>query len=315
MALVPFWAKAEREAKAAKPQVAHVIVCGNEKGGSGKSTLSFHIVVALLKAGHRVASIDLDTRQRSLTRYVENRKAWANQTGLRLESPLHFCLDRAEGSLVVANEDQESRDLADRISLIEKDHDYIVIDTPGSDTFLQRLAHMMADTLVTPINDSFIDFDVLARIDAQSWQIESVSQYAEAVRHARRERRKADNGMIDWIVVRNRLSSLQSRNEARVQRSVEILSAELGFRVASGVSERVIFRELFPFGLTALDELDEETLGTKPTLSHVSARGEIRKLIEMLRLDGDTGQIKRPGAQISWMPLPEKPANLHDIFL
>ena len=110
MGLVPFWAKAEQESRAARSRVAHVIVCGNEKGGSGKSTLSVHITIALLKAGHRVATIDLDTRQRSFTRYIENRRAWARKSGIALELPSHFCLDRAEGGLVMANEDQESRD-------------------------------------------------------------------------------------------------------------------------------------------------------------------------------------------------------------
>ena len=60
---------------------AHVIVLGNEKGGSGKSTTALHIAVALLKAGQRVATIDLDSRQQSFTRYIANRQAWARRTG------------------------------------------------------------------------------------------------------------------------------------------------------------------------------------------------------------------------------------------
>lgn len=284
MGLIPFWARAEQDANAAKPKSARVIVCGNEKGGSGKSTLSVHIAIALLKAGHCVATIDLDTRQRSFTRFFENRKIWSEKTKTQLEMPHHICLDRAEGGLVLANEDQESRDLLQHIGEIERDHEFIVIDTPGSDTYLQRLAHMVADTLVTPINDSFVDFDVLAKVNPHTFEIESISQYAQAVRQARRERRRADEGLIDWIVVRNRLSSMLSRNEARVHRCVEKLSAELGFRVAHGVSERVIFRELFPFGLSVLDETEKEVLGSKPNQSHVYAREEIRHLIEALKV-------------------------------
>ena len=315
MGLVPFWAKQDKGAQAAKPHVAHVIVCGNEKGGSGKSTLSFHIAVALLKAGHRIATIDLDTRQRSFTRYFENRKNCARKTGRLLDLPTHFCLDRAEGGLVIANEDKESRDLTDRIALIEKDHDFIVIDTPGSDTYLQRLAHMVADTLITPINDSFVDFDVLAKVNPDTWQVESLSQYAEAVRHARRERHKADNGFVDWIVVRNRLSSIQSRNESRLQHCVEILSAELGFRVASGVSERVIFRELFPFGLTVLDELDETGGGGKPTMSHISARNEIRQLVSSLNLKSKSGRGPESSLRTHGFSAADGPIRLHDIFV
>lgn len=270
--------------KVTKRKIAHVIVCGNEKGGSGKSTLSMHIAIALMKAGHKVATIDLDTRQLSLTRYVENRKAWAAKYDASLVIPTHLVINRAEGELVVANQDAESREFAQRIALVEGDHDFVVIDTPGSDTFLQRLAHLMADTLVTPINDSFIDFDVLAKVNPETYEVESTSQYALAVRNARRERRSADGDLIDWVLVRNRLSSIQSRNEIRLDACVNLLAARLGFRVAAGVSERVIFRELFPIGLTAMDELNEAVLGTKPTLSHVSARNEIRQLVEALNL-------------------------------
>lgn len=267
-----------------KRKIAHVIVCGNEKGGSGKSTLSMHIAIALMKAGHKVATIDLDTRQQSLTRYIENRRVWAEKHDASLMIPTHLVINRADGELVVANQDAESREFAQRIALVESDHDFIVIDTPGSDTFLQRLAHLMADTLVTPINDSFIDFDVLAKVNPESYEIESTSQYALAVRNARRERRSADGSLIDWVLVRNRLSSIQSRNEMRLESCVNLLAAQLGFRVAAGVSERVIFRELFPIGLTAMDELNEAVLGSKPTLSHVSARNEIRQLIDALNL-------------------------------
>ncbi|MGL4490342.1 MAG: division plane positioning ATPase MipZ, partial [Rhizobiaceae bacterium] len=219
----------------------------------------------------------------------------------------HLVVDRAEGGLVVANQDAENHEFAERIASVEGNHDFIVIDTPGSDTYLQRLAHIMADTLVTPINDSFIDFDVLARINPATHEIESISQYAQAVRQARRERRSTDRGMIDWVVVRNRLSSIQSRNEIRVETCVNTLAAQLGFRIASGVSERVIFRELFPEGLTAMDELDEKLLGSKPSLSHVSARNEIRSLIEVLKLPLTSQARERSHQRNKWLRWVSKP--------
>jgi chromosome partitioning protein len=295
-----------------KRHVAHVIVCGNEKGGSGKSTLSMHIAIALMKAGHKVATIDLDTRQQTLTRYIENRTAWGSKNDLALAIPTHLVLSRAEGELVVANQDAESREFAERIALVEGNHDFVVIDTPGSDTFLQRLAHLMADTLVTPINDSFIDFDVLAKINPDTYEIEGLSQYAQAVRHARRERRQADGDLIDWVLVRNRLSSIQSRNEMRLEKCVSQLAAKLGFRVATGVSERVIFRELFPIGLTAMDELDERVLGFKPSLSHVSARNEIRKLLECLNLPTSSITRERLDQRKMWLRWAFKPAAAAD---
>jgi chromosome partitioning protein len=294
--------------------LAHVIVVGNEKGGSGKSTLSVHIAVALMKSGFKVATIDLDSRQRSLTRYIENRRNWSSKTGIPLDVPTHFAIARTDGALVVANEEAESRELMQRLSMVEQDHDFVVVDTPGSDTYLQRLAHLMADTLVTPINDSFVDFDVLAKVDSDTNEVTEVSHYAQEVRKARRERRAADGGIIDWVVVRNRLGSLQSRNEARLSSVVHRLGVELGYRVADGVTERVVFREFFPIGLTALDEFDEHVLGTAPTMSHLSARQEIRKLITALNLPVDEESRAKAAQRKSWLHSPLKPV-LPDIFV
>jgi chromosome partitioning protein len=144
---------------------AHVVVLGNEKGGSGKSTVALHVAVALLKAGQRVATIDLDCRQQSLTRYIDHRRAWARRTGLDLELPAHCCIKPGETVHILENESSELVQFEGAISTVERAFDFIVIDTPGSDTYLMRLAHVMADTLVTPINDSFLDFDVLGTVD------------------------------------------------------------------------------------------------------------------------------------------------------
>src|SRR5262245_61592558 len=83
---------------------AHVIVLGNEKGGSGKSTTAMHNAVALMKAGQRVATIDLDGRQKTLTHYVEHRRAWAERTGVPLDLPTHHCQTRAAGARVDEND-------------------------------------------------------------------------------------------------------------------------------------------------------------------------------------------------------------------
>src|SRR5437868_11157748 len=90
-------------------QSAHVVVLGNEKGGSGKSTTALHIAVALLKAGQRVATIDLDCRQQSFTRYLDNRRAWAQRTGLNLELPVHRCITLGETMQIADNESFEFR--------------------------------------------------------------------------------------------------------------------------------------------------------------------------------------------------------------
>ena len=299
-----------------KPRkTAHVIVCGNEKGGSGKSTTAMHIAAALLKSGYNVATVDLDGRQLSLTRYIENRKRWARTARLQLEIPHHFHVPPANRDTIADTESEEFRQLTEGLGEIEDSHDFVVIDTPGSDTFLNRMAHRIADTLVTPMNDSFVDFDVLARIDPVSHEILELSQYASAVREARRQRRQTDNSILDWIVVRNRMSTITSRNEQKIDSCLRNLSIQLGFRLADGISERVVFREFFPIGLTALDDFEEHVLGTRPTLSHLSARQEIRQLLGALRLPTDELGRKRALMRQRYAEAISRPIAMPDIFV
>jgi len=272
-----------------RPRPAHVIVLGNEKGGSGKSTTAMHVIVALLKTGGRVASIDTDGRQRSLTRYIENRAYWKQRTGVDLELPTHFTVPHANGELVSDIEGREFRAFAEAISRSEYGYDYVVVDTAGSNTYLMRVSHAMADTLITPVNDSFIDFDVLGRIDANTYEVLGPSHYSELVCEARRQRQLVDERRTDWVVVRNRLGSLETRNRKKLENGLHQLGRQVGFRVAAGISERVVFRELFPRGLTALDALNDRLLGGEPTLSHLSARNEVRSLIDSLDLPRPRG--------------------------
>jgi chromosome partitioning protein len=263
---------------------AHVIVLGNEKGGSGKSTMAVHIIVALLKAGRRVASIDTDSRQLSLTRYLENRARWSRQMQLDLELPTHLSVKPGSGDKVDDVENEEHAAFREIVARLGETAEFIVIDTPASDAYRMRLAHAMADTLVTPINDSFVDLDVLGHVDPSSLAVTETSQYAELVRASRRRRHLAGERETDWVVVRNRLSMLANRNQAAVLLGLRQLAGLLEFRVADGVSERVVFRELFPAGLTAFDAFDRKTLGTEPTPSHVAARREISDLVAALQL-------------------------------
>src|SRR5437870_3295542 len=227
---------------------AHVVVLGNEKGGSGKSTVAMHIAVALMKAGQRVATIDLDSRQQSFTHYVEHRRLWSKRARLNLEIPAHYCIARADGRMVADNEVAEFTDFAAAVDTVEHKHDFVVIDTPGHDSYLMRLAHSMADTLITPLNDSFVDFDVLGTVDPVTFAVTGTSHFSNMVSDARRQRRVVDHATIDWIVVRNRLSMLGSRNKRLVGEGLQELSLRLGFRAVDGFAERVIFRELYPRG-------------------------------------------------------------------
>src|SRR3990167_7307942 len=216
------------------PQSAHVVVLGNEKGGSGKSTTAMHIAVALMKAGQRVATIDLDSRQKSFTHYVENRRDWAKRAGVKLEVPKHYCIARGTGIKLDENEAVEFNGFAEAVTAVEKTHDFIVVDTPGTDNYLMRLAHSMADTLLTPLNDSFLDFDVLGTVDPTTYAVTGASQYSEMVSEARRQRRLIDGALPEWVVVRNRLSMLGSRNRRLVGEGLAELALRLGFRFADG---------------------------------------------------------------------------------
>ena len=267
-----------------RPKSAHVIVLGNEKGGSGKSTTALHIAVALLKSGQRVATIDLDSRQKSFTHYIENRRDWAKRANVKLEVPAHYCIARGTSIKLDENEAVEFAGFAEAVSAVEKSHDFIVVDTPGTDNYLMRLAHSMADTLVTPLNDSFVDFDVLGTVDPATFGVTGISHYAQVVDDARRQRRHVGRPDIDWIVLRNRVSMTRSRNKRFVGDALQQLAQRLDFRCADGLAERVIFREFYPRGLTALDDLDEKTLGARPTLSHLTARLEMENLLKAMNL-------------------------------
>jgi chromosome partitioning protein len=279
---------------------AHVIVLGNEKGGTGKSTLSIHITIALLKAGYRVASIDLDVRQRTLTRFLENRRSWAQTAPWPVELPLHYALDRGASDNVRDNETMEFTAFAEAIAAVEHSYEFVVIDTPASDSYLMRLAHSLADTLVSPVNESFVDVDVFSRVHHDRDRRGLVAHYADLVLEARRKRRLVDNGIIDWVLVRNRSLSIQSNNARQVGMSLQRMSAELQFRVAEGLHDRVIFRELFPIGLTALDPIETAVHNQTLTSSQLSGRREIDTLVQTLRLPVHQPGVEHIEARHQW---------------
>ncbi len=288
---------------------AHVIVCGNEKGGTGKTTTIMHITIALLNAGYKVATLDLDTRQQSFSRYIDNRSIFATRFGFDLSLPNHFVIQRDHSDYVSDQENNELKNFLGVVTQIQAEHDFVLIDTPGHDGYLMRLAHSMADTLITPLNDSYVDFDVLGQIDPDTGNVDALSHYARTVREARRQRRIADGGLLDWIVVRNRLTQINSRNKAAMYNSLNSLSMQLGCRLAEGISERVVFRELFPKGLTALDDLDKLLPDTRSKSSHLSARQEVRSLIASLKLPIDELSKKRQQARDAFLEKQTKPVD------
>lgn len=259
----------------------HIIVFGNEKGGSGKSTTAMHVFVALARRGMRVGTIDLDLRQKSLFRYVENRKGFCERksVGLVLPRTIEIELSNHPDRETSWRIEAERFDAA--IADLSRDCDAILIDCPGAYSNLSRLGHSAADTLVTPINDSFVDFDLLARVDPATLTISGPSVYAEMVWEARKLRAQVGMGNLDWIVVRNRTPLEDSTNKRRVGDMLQQLSQRIGFRISQGLSERPIFRELFLSGLTLLDLRES---GAKMNMSHVAARQEMREMIASLQI-------------------------------
>jgi chromosome partitioning protein len=238
----------------------------------------------LLDLGFKVASIDVDCRQGSLSRYLENRNATIINQSLQILSPVHHRLSYSKGSVVSDIEEEERVGFETLLQKLQPNFDFIVIDTPGSNTYLSRLAHSYANTIVTPINDSFVDLDVLALVEADHFKIKSPSIYSQMVWEQKMHRAKRDGGSINWVVMRNRLTAIDAKNKRNMAEVVERLSQRIGFRVVPGFGERVIFRELFLQGLTLLD-LKNEKLSTTMNMSHIAARQELREFLKALNIN------------------------------
>ncbi len=264
--------------------MARIITFGNEKGGSGKSTTSMHVFAALAHSGYRVGVIDLDLRQRSFFRYLENRQRTIEATGVALPMPKRISIKEGQSDSRAENKSNEENDFTLAVEMLEEDVDVILIDCPGAFTNYAQMAHSIADVLVTPINDSFVDFDLLAKVDPVTGEIEGPSIYSEMVWDARRLRQKAGLPAIDWIVVRNRISNVEARNRRKISAKLKEFSKRIGFRVVPGFSERVVFRELFTRGITLLDL---PMLGEgKLNMANVAARQEMRDLMKQIDLKG-----------------------------
>lgn len=261
----------------------HIIVIGNEKGGSGKTTTSMHLIIGLLRLGFKVGSMDIDARQRSLTRYIENRKATMAAESATLPLPAHVVITRSPFLSVIEAEADERDRFTRALARLLANCDFVVVDSPGSDTYLSRLAHSYADTVITPVNDSFVDLDVLASVDGISMKVLKPSIYSEMLWEQKLQRAKRDGGTVDWLVMRNRLSNIDARNKRLVTKIMEDLTRRLGFRQAPGFSERVIFREMFLLGLTVLDVVETNKTGAL-SMSHLAARQEVRDLLKALQI-------------------------------
>ena len=254
-----------------------IITLASPKGGTGKSTTAVLLAVGFAKLGHRVGSIDLDGRQGTMSHYLANRAFVMEETGRDLGMVRHRSVQRSE---------QVNRDLAEHEEDLMfgealadlADCAYVVIDTPGHDCHLARTGCVRADTLITPLNDSLLDIAILTRIDRIKREVLGPSEYCKLV-WQENDRRVAVGGRpIDWIVMRNRLAHVDTHNNREISGLLRQLAQRIGFRLAPGLSERVVFRELFHKGLTLLDIPEDETEGRIQS-SHVHARQEVEELL------------------------------------
>jgi chromosome partitioning protein len=264
---------------------ASVIVVGNEKGGAGKSTLAIHIATALLHGGARVAVLDLDLRQQTMGHFFANRAAWLAANGVDAPMPIQHPISAAGDALAKAPDAEQLARFEAAFAEVADAADFVLIDTPGADTAIMRAAHVLADLVVTPMNDSFVDFDMLGVVDPVTLDLKRHSLYAETVWASRKQRATLERKQIDWVVLRNRLAPTEARNRRRLDERVEALSRKVGFRVGPGLRDRVIYRELFPFGLTVAD-LSTTIRPVAMGLQHVAARQELRALMAALGFTG-----------------------------
>lgn len=269
---------------------ASVIVVGNEKGGAGKSTIAIHTAVALLHGKANVAVLDLDLRQQTMGHFFTNRRTWLNANGAEAPMPMACPVPFDATALVGAPEGEALARFEEAFAAAREVADFLIVDTPGSDTALSRAAHSLADVIVTPMNDSFVDFDMLGVVDPVTLDLKKHSVYAEAVWNSRKARAATDRKMIDWVVLRNRLASTEARNRKRLDERVNALSRKVGFRIGPGLRDRVIYRELFPFGLTIAD-LSPKIRPVAMSLQHVAARQELRAVMAALGLTGFEDEI------------------------
>jgi len=274
-------------------QSPRIIVVGNEKGGAGKSTIAIHMATALMHAGAKVSVIDLDLRQLSLAHFFSNRRIWSASAGVTLPMPTQWLVEEAGDLLKMPAPDAVARFEAAGSEALQGGADFLIVDTPGADTALSRAAHANADLIVTPLNDSFVDFDMLGQVDPVTLDLIKPSLYSEVVWESRKNKMTETRRSIDWLVLRNRLATTEARNRKRLDERIQALSRRVGFRIGPGLRDRVIYRELFPFGLTVAD-ISPTVRPIPVSLTHIAARQELRSIMSALGLGAWTGEVAPP---------------------
>jgi chromosome partitioning protein len=225
-----------------------IIVFGGIKGGTGKSTLAFHIATCAHMNNKKIVTIDCDFPQFSFSKYYENRKK-----------------NKSLDEKLIWQNHHKITDLTKLPDMIEKDTVYL-IDTPGKyDPHITKI-HGMADIIISPVNDSFLDIDTIMKLDQGKWAMPGY--YYETIMENKKYKKDSM-----WIVVRNRSTHINSKHKRTVEERLTELSKRINFTLMQGLRERTIFRELFNEGSTVLDVESK-----KMSLSHLAAKMEVKLL-------------------------------------
>lgn len=272
---------ANSSGNASESHSSRVIVLGNEKGGTGKTTLAIHLLLGLQAKGARVAAIDLDGRMSGFSKFLENRESWARKSRQNIYTPPYFTVLPSQNKDASVREQEDFAGFAGAVEKLEHVSDYLILDLPPGDTYLSRLAHSMADILITPVNDGFLDVNVLGDVDIDDLSVKKINPYGKYVLDCLTRRKNIDGKGFNWLLVKNRVSSLGAKHKLKIDMALNNLATKLDATIATNIGDRVIFRELYSMGLSVFDVLDKQT-GVKATASHNEAKKEILDLIEFI---------------------------------
>jgi len=250
---------------------AHVIVISNEKGGTGKSTLSMHLAIKLMQEGFKVAAVDMDGRQGTLSGYISNRLVFAKENNITLDTPTLMAFSPVDNHEKIG---EHLKLINEEIEKLKANFDAVIIDTPGAKNYLFDEAHKFADTLITPMTDSLIDLNALSSNKRAGY-------YAQYIWEVKKQLAAQRKPMLNWVVALNKVSVFNSKNKNQVVEALGGVSKLYGFRMAPAIKDRTIYKELFLQGLTVLD-MSHPALKTRMSVSHIAAKQEINDLAESI---------------------------------